>query len=182
MSANPVAGEAGPILVDQRFVPGEFQWDGRNWRSLGFFTLPAGRDGLEVRLSSKVDDATFVDGALSAGAVMLVDHWDFVAPGNSFSTLEWTGGGEPARVVTKTQDVYLFDAASGLLQENLDRNGNRNRYYYDDADGDGRHDELVRIQRQGGLETRIHYDAGFVSGITALRPGRGHDSVGSRGG
>lgn len=166
VSADPVSGDATTILVDQRYVPGEGSWGGRVWRSLGFFTLPAGSNTLEVRLSTRVDSSTFVDGAVSAGAVMLVDNWDFLAPDGSSSTLEWAAEGGRARLVTKHQDVHLFDAATGCLYETRDPNANRTRYEYGDADGDGRNDELMRVTQQGGLATTVQYEAGFVSAIT----------------
>ncbi|MFW6169328.1 MAG: RHS repeat-associated core domain-containing protein [Planctomycetota bacterium] len=166
VSADPVAGPSGPIVVDQRHVPGQFEWDGRTWRSLGFFVLPSDQDCLEVRLSTQIEDNTYVDGPLSAGAVMLADHWEFTAPESSASTLQWPSYHQTAEVTTKTGKDYRFDVERGVLRETKDRNGNRTQYHYGDTDRDARQDELVRIVRQGDLETTIDYEDGYVSGIT----------------
>ncbi|MFO7902876.1 MAG: RHS repeat-associated core domain-containing protein [Pirellulaceae bacterium] len=166
VSADPVTGQAGPILVDQRYGAGQFEWDGRVWRSLGFFVLPSDQDYLEVRLSTQIEDDTYVDGPVSAGAVMLADHWEFTDPNSSASTLQWPVAGRTAELTTKTRKVYRFDVESGVLREARDRNGNRTQYHYVDTDHDARQDELARIVRQGGLETTIDYEDGYVSCIT----------------
>ncbi len=166
VSADPVTGRADPILVDQRYAPGEFTWEGRTWRSLGFFAIPADHDSLQVTLTTRVDDSTYADGAVSAGAVMLVEAGPLVASDDAFSTLTWPKEAVPLELITKTQDVYQFDPQTGVLNEMRDRNGNRTRYDYVDTDSDGRQDELSRIERQSGLTTTIDYADQYVSSIT----------------
>lgn len=166
VSATPVSGSANTLLVDQRYVPGEFEWDGRLWHSLGFFTVDAEGDPLSVRLSTQLDDTTFVDGVVSAGAVMIIDDWELLNPDRAFSELEWSPDTGRAELTTKTRNVYHFDAATGVLTESIDRNENRTQYSYTDADQDGREDELTRIMSQGGLETTIEYESGSVRKIT----------------
>ncbi len=166
VAGTPVGMVASQFSVDQRYVPGELQWDGRSWRSLGFFTAPTAGDPLEVRLTTRVDESSFADGLLSAGAVMLVDTWEATSPCSSFSSLAWSPAGETIRLTTKSRDVYEFAASTGLLQELRDRNGNRTQYHYVDADQDGRQDELAEIVRQGGLQTSFQYVSGFLAGIT----------------
>ncbi len=163
---TPVAETAAQVLVDQRFVPGELRWDDRTWRSLGYFTASAEGDPLEVRLTTRVDESSFVDGVLSAGAAMLVDAWESASSSSSFSSLAWSPDGETISLTTKSRDIYEFAASNGLLQELRDRNGNRTQYHYLDADEDGRQDELARIVRQGGMETNFQYVDGYLTGIT----------------
>ncbi|MBM4091859.1 MAG: hypothetical protein FJ276_20885, partial [Planctomycetes bacterium] len=188
VSANPVAvapgsaEDAATVLVDQRYVPGEYFDEGRRWRSLGFFTPQpgVGTEGgaIQVRLSTLAattgdggegaGDARTVwaDGRLSAGAVMLVGQWSYTTPPGSFSTLELNDDGTTVQLATKNRDTFTFSAADGLLQNHEDRNGNRTEYVYVDADGDARCDELSTITRQGDLRTRFHYTGPYVTAVT----------------
>ena len=166
LGGEPVAGGAGIVQIDQRFVPGEHQMQGRAWRSLGFFTPSSDDNAMEVRLTTVVEQDHYVDGLLSAGAVMLVDQWDFSPPPSSASKLEIDPTSGAVQVTTKQNDRYEFAAATGVLERQQDRQGNRTEYHYLDADEDGRPDELSRIVRQGGLATTFRYTAGKLMSIT----------------
>lgn len=164
--AQPVAGGTTTVCVDQRFVPGEQGMAGRSWRSLGFFAVASADDELEVRLTTLVEPGRFVDGTVSAGAVMLVDRWELASPAASPARLEIDPESGAIRLLTKAGERREFSADTGLLKSRKDRNGNRTAYRYVDADRDGRSDELDSITRQGGLVTRFRYTAGKLVSIT----------------
>ncbi len=168
VDAQPLPGASTAVLVDQRFaaqrdIPG----DNRAWHSLGFFVVPPQQTQLQVRLSSQIAEGQYADGLLAAGALMLVDHWEFDTPADTYSQLHWAEGAETTpRVVTTHQDVYRFDPATGMLTEREDRNHNKTQYRYVDADDDGRLDEVEQIVAQGGLNMAVQYEAGQVASIT----------------
>ena len=102
---------------------------------------------MEVRLSTFVESGHWADGPVSAGAVMLVDQWEFSSPSTSASQLEVDPVTGSVQLTTKTDDQYQFAATTGVLEWQRDRNGNRTEYFYIDADDDGRADELCRLVR-----------------------------------
>ena len=50
--AVPAGRGTGSVQVDQRYVPGEYRWGGRTWRSLGFYVPENGAGSLRVRLTT----------------------------------------------------------------------------------------------------------------------------------
>ncbi|MCU0960171.1 MAG: hypothetical protein MUF48_08710 [Pirellulaceae bacterium] len=153
------------LLVDQRYVPGEQWMAGRAWRSLGFYTPLAATDSIDVSLGSRLDETHYVDGLLSAGAVMLVEQWEFASPDSSTATLTRDSESNQWQLLTKAGDRYRFDAPTGRLESREDRQGNQVLYRYADANGDGVPVELAQIVRQGGLTTTLAYAAGKLSRI-----------------
>lgn len=80
----------------------------------------------------------------------------FQAPGD-FSRIFENGDGTFRRVMTD-QTVYQFNA-SDQLESISDRNGNQTTFHYDT---DGR---LLRIVDPVGLETRLEYSDGLLTGV-----------------
>ena len=119
--------------VDQRFTPGEIIVDGARWRSLGYY-LPDSSN-LTVELSAEM--------SVIADAIMVVDDWDFTTPAGSLNELEHDSlesnvpGYDPSdgafTLVTRHGNRAQFDDA-GLLQNTVDRHGNRVELQYTDSD------------------------------------------------
>ena len=81
-------------LVNQRFRPGELDFDGdESWRSLGFYTSETAGD-ITVELSTRYrseDDFewVFTDGLVVAGGVMLYEDWTFGSAEGSYNAFEY---------------------------------------------------------------------------------------------
>lgn len=163
--AVPLGRGPGEVYVDQRYIPGEHRWNNRQWRSLGVFVAAENGDPLQVRLGTFDSHGIPVDGPISAGAVMIVDQWDFHTAPDSASRLELDVDNKRFCWTTKQGEVLSFDTTSGLLRARIDRNGNRTEYRYVDATGDGRAEELARVVRQGGRETQLMYAGGTLNRI-----------------
>ena len=80
--ARPVSGvgTTTTILVNQRYVPGELDAHGVQWRSLGFFHVASGST-ITIDVATSHPTATgqtaFADGFVVADAVMAVREWTF---------------------------------------------------------------------------------------------------------
>ncbi len=174
------------IMVNQQFTAGELVVDGTGdiegirWRSLGYY-IPDGNT-LQVTLHAGTAGETVAD------AIMLVSDWDYVTPDGSFNRLfhgpisvdendyyvetEYVPHEGSYTLATKFGTRYEFDH-QGLLQREVDRNGNTAEYAYQDMDSDGRADELVGINVQGLVDDNpetytytFEYSGGYLSRIT----------------
>ncbi|MFN9367794.1 MAG: hypothetical protein ACK6CT_03360, partial [Planctomycetia bacterium] len=183
--ARPVSGvgTTTTILVNQRYVPGELDAHGVQWRSLGFFHVASGST-ITIDVATSYPTATgqtaFADGFVVADAVMAVQNWTFTTPAGSFNQLDagplddtngfyaGPGGNAPAAgdftLLAKTGTRYRFDA-QGLLQRTTDRNENRVEFAYADKDTDGVADEVETITTQGGLRWTYGYSGNALSSI-----------------
>jgi RHS repeat-associated protein len=183
--ARPVSGvgTTTTILVNQRYVPGELDAHGVQWRSLGFFHVASGST-ITIDVATSYPTATgqtaFADGFVVADAVMAVQNWTFTTPAGSFNQLDagplddtngfyaGPGGNAPAAgdftLLAKTGTRYRFDA-QGLLQRTTDRNENRVEFAYADKDTDGVADEVETITTQGGLRWTYGYANKSLSAI-----------------
>ncbi|MEL7500704.1 MAG: Calx-beta domain-containing protein [Planctomycetota bacterium] len=152
--------------IDQRYTPGEVDFDSRQWRSLGFYQ--PGGNSLQVSLSQ------MGNGSLVASdtSVVLVSNWDYQTPDGSFSNLEYTpqdssefSDDDRAYAHTLTMpDGGSFEFSSqGRLHRHSDVLGNRTRFDYEFSEG---HEaRLNKITTQGGLETTYHYDGGYLRSV-----------------
>jgi RHS repeat-associated protein len=187
--AQPVGGGLTnkTVFVDQQFIPGEtvtasygdLIYGGQaQFRSLGFFVSVGSSGQITVTLSTQLADG-FVDGFLSANAVMLVDDWAFATPDGSFNRLDqgslasngyWAEPGFTPQagyftLRDKNGTRQEFDP-QGLLKTEEDRLGNRVQYAYVDANDDGLADELGYRTTQGGLTTTYAYEDGVLDSVT----------------
>jgi hypothetical protein len=145
--ARPVAGvgTTTTIVVNQRYVPGELDAHGVQWRSLGFFYVASGSSitiDVATSYTGSTGQTVFADGLVVADTVMAVKNWTFTTPAGSFNQLDagaidpangfYAGPAAPAPItppdaftlLAKTGTRYRFDA-QGLLQGTIDRNENR---------------------------------------------------------
>ncbi|MCA9176399.1 MAG: hypothetical protein KDB14_18055 [Planctomycetales bacterium] len=152
------------FVVDQRVAPA-IEIRGERWHSLGFFETD-GDEPLVVKLSTQGPDGAFSDGKVSAGEVRVASDWRFQSPDGAMGELkrEHTTDGVKFVWSDGRGDVTEF-SVGGIMLEQRDRNQNRTQFNYEDADGDGRRDDLVRVVRQGGLATSYRYEAGVLSAV-----------------
>jgi len=191
--ARPVTGvgTTTTILVNQRYVPGELDAYGVQWRSLGFFYVPSSGSPVTIEVSTKhllwngtAYADVYADGLVVADAVMAVQNWTFTTPAGSFNQLDagvlddtngyYTGPASPApgsapapgdfTLLAKTGTRYRFDA-QGLLQRTTDRNENRVAFTYSDKDLDGVADEVETITTQANLRREYRYSGKVLSAI-----------------
>ena len=187
--ARPVTGvgTTTTIVVNQRYVPGELDAYGVQWRSLGFFHVSSASPvTIDVATShtGSSGQPVFANGLVVADAVMAVQNWTFTTPVGSFNQLDagaldnangyYTHSARPARgsapaagnftLLAKTGTRYRFDA-QGLLQRTTDRNENRVEFAYADKDLDGVADEVETITTQGGLRWTYRYTGKSLSSI-----------------
>jgi hypothetical protein len=183
--ARPVTGvgTTTTIVVNQRYVPGELDAYGVQWRSLGFFHVSSASPvTIDVATShtGSSGQPVFANGLVVADAVMAVQNWTFTTPVGCFNQLDagaldnangfyaGQGGNAPAAgdftLLAKTGTRYRFDA-QGLLQRTTDRNENRVEFAYADKDLDGVADEVETITTQGGLRWTYRYTGKSLSAI-----------------
>ena len=160
------------IVVDQRFTPGELEYNDLSWRSLGFFVPDETATEIVIELHTVAPDNDLpivdADGLVVDGSAMLVDTWTTGSPPDgSFTELKQqeyspynngTSNGSIFGLETKYGDRYEFDA-HGLLIGYQDRNQNRIEYAYQDVDADGLADQLHTVTDQGGLTTTYAFNA-----------------------
>ncbi|MFN7811506.1 MAG: hypothetical protein ACK5SI_02450, partial [Planctomycetia bacterium] len=177
--ARPVTGvgTTTTILVNQRYVPGELDAHGVQWRSLGFFYVPSSGSPVTIDVATfytgNSGETVYADGLVVADAVMAVQNSTFTTPAGSFNDLVGSAINAPSgsntgpaagtntateafALLAKTGTRYRFDA-QGLLQRTTDRNENRVAFTYSDKDLDGVADEVETITTQGGLVWTYRY-------------------------
>ena len=187
--ARPVTGvgTTTTIVVNQRYVPGELDAYGVQWRSLGFFHVSSASPvTIDVATShtGSSGQTVFANGLVVADAVMAVQNWTFTTPVGSFNQLDagaldnangyYTGPASPApgsapapgdfTLLAKTGTRYRFDA-QGLLQRTTDRNEHRVEFAYADKDLDGVADEVETITTQANLRREYRYSGKVLSAI-----------------
>ena len=165
--------------MDQQFVGGEWEYDDKNYRSLGWFMADAdgtvtiqlvAADKLGLTIAGKVlVSNAFEIGAAEEGTIEFDNQFGKIGRpefGQSrFAVADHTSSNSDFILRNKYGGHSVFNSR-GYEIASFDSNGNQTRYYYSDIDGDGKSDELINIVNQGGLTTTLNYRNGYLTTIS----------------
>ncbi|MDA1179957.1 MAG: hypothetical protein O2931_14300, partial [Planctomycetota bacterium] len=155
---DPAGPLAWSVQVDQRVTPGARFIDGQPWYSLGFVQAVP---GMSLRVvASGSGQGRLVADAIAIARPMAADA--FETPNGTFGQLLYRD--DELVNQDKWGRATTFDAQRRLVTS-TDRNGNPTRFTYEDADNDGRSDELSSVREPFGGDTHFFYSNGRLDGV-----------------